>query len=68
VLYDSLMALRIYPMSAKRWAQLAGTRLPIDLTERAVESGDRAGRMRAEHDLIQAHVIALLAERESTPA
>ena len=57
------MALRIYPMSPARWAQLAGTRLPIDLTERTADNGDRARRIRHEHDLIRAEVAALLAER-----
>jgi hypothetical protein len=62
------MALRIYPMSASRWAQLAGTRLPIDLTERGADTGEHAHSRRDEHDLIQAQVTALLAERASASA
>jgi len=57
------MALRIYPMSARRWAQLAGTRLPIDLTERNRGDVDRAREVREEHERIRAHVARLLAER-----
>ena len=57
------MSLRIYPMSAARWAQLAGTRLPIDLTERNRHDADRARQVREEHDRIRAHVAKLLAER-----
>ena len=57
------MALRIYPMSARRWAQLAGTRLPIHLTERNRGDVDRAREVREEHERIRAHVARLLAER-----
>jgi len=62
------MALRIYPISAARWAQLAGTRLPIDLTQRTVDPGDRADRFRDEHAALQAQVAALLAEHASASA
>jgi hypothetical protein len=62
------MTLRIYAISATRWRQLAGTRLPIDLTRRPTDAGDRAQRLREEHELIRAHVAALLAERESARA
>jgi hypothetical protein len=50
-------------MSAVRWAQLAGTRLPIDLTERTSPDADRARQVREEHERIRAHVAKLLAER-----
>jgi hypothetical protein len=56
------MSLRIYPMSAARWAQLAGTRRPIDLTEPAPDA-DRTRQVREEHERIRAHVAKLLAER-----
>jgi hypothetical protein len=62
------MALRIYPMSPARWAQLAGTRLPIDLTERNRHDVDRARQVREEHDRIRAHVAKLLAERATKAA
>jgi hypothetical protein len=62
------MALRIYAISATRWAQLAGTRRPVDFTQRTAAGGDRARRLREDHELIQAHVYALLAERESARA
>ena len=62
------MALRIYPMSAARWAQLAGTRLPIDLTERNRHDVDRAREVREEHDRIRERVAKLLAERATKAA
>ncbi|MGO9876161.1 MAG: hypothetical protein ACLPVY_20500 [Acidimicrobiia bacterium] len=62
------MPLRIYPISAARWAQLAGTPSPIDLTERTVDTGDRADRFRDEHAALQVQVAALLAEHVSASA
>ena len=62
------MSLRIYPISAARWAQLAGTRLPIDLTERNRPDGNRAREIREEHDRIRERVAKLLAERATKAA
>jgi len=59
------MALRVYSVSAARWAQLAGTRVPTDRTYEPVERGDGAHRFRDEHNLIRAHVATLLAEHTS---
>src|SRR5262249_14550215 len=67
-LYAHSMSLRIYPISAARWAQLAGTRLPIDLTERNRNDVDRARQVREEHDRIREHVAKLLAERATKAA
>jgi len=57
------MSLRIYPISSARWAELAGTRRPIDLTRRPEQHRDPGTRMREEHARIRAEVHALLAER-----
>jgi hypothetical protein len=56
------MTLRMHPVSASRWAQLAATRHPIDLTEqpRPARPDEDRGR-RAEHDAIQAQVDAIAA-------
>jgi hypothetical protein len=62
------MSLRMYPVSAARWAQLAGTRAPVDRTFDRVARGDRTHRFRDEHNLIRAHVAALLAEHPSARA
>jgi hypothetical protein len=60
------MALRIYPMSASRWAQLSATRLPIDLTEPDEdETPDRSRRAEGEIARIQAYVDALHAASAS---
>ena len=54
------MALRMHPVSPSRWAQLAASRLPIDLTETAtVRHHDRARRLQVEHALIQERIDAL---------
>ena len=64
------MTLRMHPMTASRWTQLAASRHPIDLTEE--ESSERApskrrkGRAsRDEHADIQAEVDAIAARRIS---
>jgi hypothetical protein len=57
------MTLRMHPVSASRWAQLAATRHPIDLTEaptRPARADEDRGR-EAEHDAIQAQVDAIAA-------
>jgi hypothetical protein len=59
------MSLRMYPLSAARWAQLAGTRVPSDRAYGPLPRGDRTHRFRDEHNLIRAHVAALLAEHTS---
>jgi hypothetical protein len=62
------MPLRVYPVSAARWAQLAGTRVPIARTFDRVERRDGTHRFRDEHNLIRAHVAALLAEHTAARA
>jgi hypothetical protein len=59
------MSLRMYPVSAARWAQLAGTPVPADRTYEPVPRGERTHRFRDEHNRIRAHVAALLAEHTS---
>jgi hypothetical protein len=58
------MTLRMHPVSASRWEQLAATRHPIDLTEEpapraASARADKGRRRRSEHAAIQAQVDAL---------
>ena len=61
------MTLRMHPVSASRWAQLAASRHPVDLTE---EPGPRprpdiGRRRRADFAAIQAEVAAVAARRVS---
>ncbi len=54
------MALRMHPLSAARWEQLAQARRPvIDLTETAEVRHRPGGRLQAEHERIQDYVDAL---------
>ena len=58
----SRMALRMHPVSASRWAQLAATRLPIDLTDEptvADDLGTDPAGSTPSIALIQAYVDAL---------
>ena len=61
------MTLRMHPVSASRWAQLAASRHPIDLTEDATPRPrpDIGRRRRAEHAAIQAQIAAVAARRAS---
>ena len=61
------MTLRMHPVSASRWAQLAATRHPIDLTdeETPLRRPDLGRRRRAEHMAIQAQIAAIAARRVS---
>jgi hypothetical protein len=61
------MALRIHPVSASRWAQLAASRHPVDLTEEATPrpGPDIRRRRHAEHLAIQAQIAAIAARRVS---
>lgn len=58
------MTLRMHPVSAAQWAELAALRHPIDLTadEPRTAKPDR-GRRRREHARIQAQVNAIAATR-----
>jgi hypothetical protein len=55
----------MHPVSASRWAQLAASRHPVDLTERAPRPRPGNGRRRAEHAAIQAEVAAIAASHVS---
>ena len=67
------MTLRMHPVSASRWAQLAASRLPIDLaaeetqarskTSTAKAHKAKALRLQIEHAEIQARVDLLAAAR-----
>jgi hypothetical protein len=59
------MTLRMHPVSAARWAQLAVARNPVDLAPEAPRPRAGNGRRRAEHAAIQAEVAAIAAERVS---
>ena len=61
------MTLRMHPVSASRWAQLAATRHPIDLTEETSPRPrpDIGRRRRSEHADIQAQLAAIAAKRVS---
>jgi hypothetical protein len=60
------MTLRMHPVSASRWAQLAATRQPIDLTEEPTPARpDKDRGRRGEHAAIQAQVDAIAAGRVS---
>jgi len=60
------MTLRMHPVSASRWAQLAASRHPIDLTEESPRPRPDIGRhRRAEHADIQAQLAAIAAKRVS---
>ena len=59
------MTLRMHPVSASRWEQLAATRHPIDLTEEPTRP-TRPGkdhRARAEYAEIKAQIEAITAGR-----
>ena len=70
--YDRCMTLRMHPVSASRWAQLAATRHPIDLTdeestpEPPPDKARRRSGSRDEHAKIQAQVDAIAAPRVSS--
>lgn len=67
------MTLRMHPVSASRWAQLAATRLPIDLvaetsktptaTATTKSNPPKARRLQTEHAEIQARVDSLASAR-----
>jgi hypothetical protein len=57
------MTLRMHPVSASRWAQLAGSRHPVDITETPRPRVDIGRRRRTEHAAIQAQVAAIAARR-----
>ena len=57
------MTLRMHPVSAARWAQLAASRHPVDITEPARPRTDTGRRRRTEHAAIQAQVAAIAARR-----
>jgi hypothetical protein len=61
------MTLRMHPVSAERWAQLAASRHPIDLTDEPTPRPrtDIARRRRADFAAIQAEVAAIAAQRVS---
>ena len=61
------MTLRMHPVSADQWAQLAARRHPIDLTEEpnARAKADIGRRRRAEHADIQAQLAKIAARRVS---
>jgi hypothetical protein len=61
------MTLRMHPVSASRWAQLAATRHPIDLTEEPTDPArpDKDRGRRDEHAAIQAQIDAIAAGRVS---
>ncbi|MDQ1509518.1 MAG: hypothetical protein QOG50_1362 [Actinomycetota bacterium] len=61
------MTLRMHPVSASRWAQLAASRHPIDLTEDETPRPrpDISRRRHAEHAAIQAQIAAIAARRVS---
>ena len=57
------MTLRMHPVSASRWAQLAASRHPVDLTEEPTPRPrpDIGRQRRAEFATIQAEVAAVAA-------
>jgi hypothetical protein len=57
----------MHPVSASRWAQLAASRQPVDLTEEAPPRPrpDIRRRRHAEHLAIQAEIAAIAARRVS---
>jgi hypothetical protein len=61
------MALRMHPVSAERWAQLAASRHPVDLTDEPAPRPrpDIGRRRRADFAAIQAEVAAMAARRVS---
>ena len=60
------MTLRMHPVSAARWSQLAAARKPVDLTEETPRPRAGTGRAkRTEHAAIQAQVAAIAAGRVS---
>ncbi len=65
--YARRMTLRMHPVSASRWEQLAESRHPIDLTEEANPRprADIGIRRRSEHADIQAQLARIAARRAS---
>ena len=61
------MTLRMHPVSASRWAQLAATRHPIDLTEEPPRPArpDKDRGRKDEYAAIQAQIDAIAAGRVS---
>ena len=61
------MTLRMHPVSATRWARLAATRHPIDLTQDTSPRPrpDIGRRRRSEHADIQAELAAIAVKRLS---
>jgi hypothetical protein len=61
------MTLRMHPVSAERWAQLAASRHPVDLTDEPAPRlrPDIGRRRRADFAAIQAEVAAMAARRVS---
>ena len=61
------MTLRMHPVSASRWAQLAASRHPVDLTEEPSPRPrpDIGRRRRADFAAIQAEVAAIAVRRVS---
>jgi hypothetical protein len=59
------MTLRMHPVSAERWAQLAASRHPVDLTDAPTPRPDIGRRRRADFAAIQAEVAAMAARRVS---
>jgi hypothetical protein len=61
------MTLRMHPVSASRWAQLAASRHPVDLADepRPRPRADIGRRRRADFAAIQAEVAAVAARRVS---
>jgi hypothetical protein len=58
------MTIRMHPVSASRWAELAATRHPIDLTDEPSSTPPpdkrrRRRRRRDEHTAIQAQVDSI---------
>jgi hypothetical protein len=63
--YARRMTLRMHPVSAARWAQLAAARNQIDLTPETPRPRAGKGNRRAEHAAIQAQVAAIADGRVS---
>ena len=61
------MTLRMHPVSASRWEQLAASRHPVDLTEEPSPRPrpDIGRRRRADFAAIQAEVAAIAVRRVS---
>jgi hypothetical protein len=61
------MTLRMQPVSAERWAQLAASRHPVDLVDEPTPRPrpDVVRRRQADFAAIQAEVAAIAAQRVS---